>query len=117
MLILRCIRPDKIIPGVQNFVEGNAGLQYSLTLYVLTCMSTFLEQLGSQFVEAPPFDLPSSYADSNCSTPLIFILTPGTDPGQLLLAFADEQGYSVNRLFYLSLGQGEHLFQGCSKIL
>nr|XP_034195921.1 dynein heavy chain 7, axonemal-like isoform X1 [Osmia lignaria] len=86
MLILRCIRPDKIIPGVQNFVE---------------------EQLGLQFVEAPPFDLPSSYADSNCSTPLIFILTPGTDPGQLLLAFADEQGYSVSRLFYLSLGQGQ----------
>ncbi|XP_017763577.1 PREDICTED: dynein heavy chain 7, axonemal-like [Eufriesea mexicana] len=86
VLILRCIRPDKIIPAVQNFVEA---------------------ELGSQFIEPPPFDLTSTYADSNCCTPLIFILTPGTDPAQLLLAFAEEQGYSVNRLFYISLGQGQ----------
>ncbi|XP_076387685.1 dynein axonemal heavy chain 7 [Megachile rotundata] len=86
LLILRCIRPDKVIPAVQKFVE---------------------EELGPRFVEPPPFDLPSTYADSNCCTPLIFILTPGTDPAQLLLAFADEQGYSANRLFYLSLGQGQ----------
>ncbi|XP_032686024.1 dynein heavy chain 7, axonemal-like isoform X4 [Odontomachus brunneus] len=86
MLILRCIRPDKIIPAVQEFVE---------------------EQLGAEFVEAPPFDLASSYADSNCCIPLIFILTPGTDPAQTLMVFADEQGYGINRLFYLSLGQGQ----------
>ncbi|KZC14323.1 Dynein heavy chain 7, axonemal, partial [Dufourea novaeangliae] len=86
MLVLRCIRPDKIVPAIQIFVE---------------------EQLGSQFVEPPPFDLASSYADSNCCTPLIFVLTPGTDPAQLLLTFADEQGYTANRLFYLSLGQGQ----------
>ncbi|XP_076618005.1 dynein axonemal heavy chain 7 isoform X2 [Colletes latitarsis] len=86
MLILRCIRPDKIVPAVQQFVQA---------------------ELGSQFVEPPPFDLPASYADSNCCTPLVFVLTPGTDPAQLLLAFADEQGYTASRLFYLSLGQGQ----------
>ncbi|XP_039301684.1 dynein heavy chain 7, axonemal-like [Solenopsis invicta] len=86
LLILRCIRPDKIIPAVQLLVE---------------------ERLGTQYVEAPPFDLASSFADSNCCIPLIFILTPGADPGQTLLAFADEQGYGAKRLFYLSLGQGQ----------
>ncbi|XP_011702284.1 PREDICTED: dynein heavy chain 7, axonemal-like isoform X3 [Wasmannia auropunctata] len=86
LLILRCLRPDKIIPAVQLLVE---------------------EQLGAQYVEAPPFDLASSYLDSNCCIPLIFILTPGADPGQTLLSFADEQGYGAKRLFYLSLGQGQ----------
>nr|XP_012232176.1 PREDICTED: dynein heavy chain 7, axonemal-like isoform X1 [Linepithema humile] len=86
LLILRCIRPDKMISAVQIFVE---------------------EQLGAQYMEAPPFDLASSYADSDCCIPLIFVLTPGADPAQTLLAFADEQGYGADRLFYLSLGQGQ----------
>ncbi|XP_018345947.1 PREDICTED: dynein heavy chain 7, axonemal-like [Trachymyrmex septentrionalis] len=86
LLILRCIRPDKIIPAVQLLVE---------------------EQMGPQYVEAPPFDLVSCFADSNCSIPLIFVLTPGADPTQTLLTFADEQGYGVDRLFSLSLGQGQ----------
>lgn len=70
----------------------------------------FSDELGEQFIIPPPFDLASSYADSNSCIPLIFILTPGTDPAQLLLAFASEQGYGVSRLFYISLGQGNCLF-------
>lgn len=73
-----------------------------------------VEELGAQYVEAPPFDLESSFADSNCCIPLIFILTPGTDPAQALLTFADEQGYGAKRLFYLSLGQGKYSYREIS---
>ncbi|XP_044576956.1 dynein axonemal heavy chain 7 [Cotesia glomerata] len=88
LLILRCLRPDKIISGVQNFVQF---------------------ELGQEFVDPPPFDLLSSFHDSNCTIPLIFILTPGTDPAQILLKFSDSQGFGTSRLFSLSLGQGQGL--------
>lgn len=112
LLILKCIRPDKIVPAVQNFVECTSYLSLNLN-QLINIMKVhkklFLVELGSQFVEAPTFDLVSSYADSNNCIPLIFVLTPGADPAQILLKFADDLGYGADRLFYLSLGQGKNL--------
>lgn len=47
--------------------------------------------MGVTFVEPPPFDLHASFDDSLPSTPLIFLLSPGSDPMANLLAFAKEK--------------------------
>jgi dynein heavy chain len=83
MLMLRCIRPDKVVLGVQNFVIG---------------------EMGEIYVKPPPFDLQACYDDSSLITPLVFILSPGSDPMGALMKLATERGVGVE---YISLGQGQ----------
>ncbi|KAI9203090.1 dynein heavy chain and region D6 of dynein motor-domain-containing protein [Polychytrium aggregatum] len=86
LMILRCIRADKITPAASAFI---------------------IEKMGKRFVEPPPFDLASSYADSNCCAPLIFVLSPGADPMTELLRFAEDKRMGGSRLNSISLGQGQ----------
>jgi dynein heavy chain len=63
---------------------------------------------GKVFTESPPFDLEGSYDDSTNKMPLIFILSPGADPNEKLLSFADERGKGLSGgLRIISLGQGQ----------
>ncbi|CAG7822011.1 unnamed protein product, partial [Allacma fusca] len=63
--------------------------------------------LGKEFIEPPPFDLASSYDDSTPATPLIFILSAGSDPMGELRKFARERGFSGSQMVSISMGQGQ----------
>lgn len=62
--------------------------------------------MGTKFITPPPFDISKSYNDSNCLVPLIFILSPGSDPMGALTKFAEYKNYT-NRFHSISLGQGQ----------
>jgi formaldehyde-activating enzyme involved in methanogenesis len=56
MLIVRSLRPDRVSFCVTSFVMNN---------------------LGTAFVEPPVLSMVQVVEDSNCHTPLIFVLSPG----------------------------------------
>lgn len=62
--------------------------------------------LGKQFVENPPVDLANLYNDMSPSTPLVFILSTGSDPMGAFQRFANERG-CLDRVESISLGQGQ----------
>lgn len=84
----RCLRPDKVLPAAQQLVEA---------------------RLGRAFVEPPPFDLGACYSDSSPTTPLIFVLSPGSDPAAALAQFSSERPSPTEVVSYRLCGA--HAFE------
>ncbi|MCJ8744212.1 hypothetical protein PDJAM_G00116030 [Pangasius djambal] len=85
LLVLRCLRVDCLTQGLQDFVSA---------------------QLGQRFIEPQTSDLSVVFKESSPSTPLIFVLSPGTDPAADLYKFADVMKFS-KKMSAISLGQGQ----------
>jgi dynein heavy chain len=66
LLVLRCLRPDKVLAGIQNYVAAS---------------------MGQHFIEPPPFDLKRCFKESQPSTPLIFVLSSGTQVAAATASF------------------------------
>jgi dynein heavy chain len=72
MIVLKALRSDKLVPAIQNWV----------TL-----------KMGQKFVEPPTFDIAQCFEDATVTTPLIFVLSAGSDPVADFKRFADESGF------------------------
>ena len=87
LVILRIIRPDKMIFAVRAFVSRN---------------------LGPQFVHVPAFDMSACFEDSDKLKPLILVLFPGCDPLCSVYNFMPEKEEDrPQNIKVLSLGQGQ----------
>jgi len=58
-MLIKCLSPEKLKLAMLNVIS---------------------EELGEKFLSPPAFDLSNVHKDSTNSTPIIFVLSPGTDP-------------------------------------
>jgi dynein heavy chain len=80
--VIRVIKPDKLVPAIMRFV---------------------VSKLGEEFINPPQFDLQLIYKDSTNITPLIFVLSAGSDPMKALEAIAASKKRVLRSV---SLGKG-----------
>ena len=85
LCVIRCLRRDKVELCMQDFI---------------------MEYLDHRYIQPPPFDLRACYNDSDPVTPLIFVLSSGSDPNKDLDILADEMNMG-DRLKRIALGQGQ----------
>ncbi|KAK2951696.1 putative Dynein axonemal heavy chain 1 [Blattamonas nauphoetae] len=85
LLVLRILREERVVFMVRIVVN---------------------QFLSSYYSDPPPFDLKETFAASDFRTPVVFILSAGTDPVSLLRNFSAESG-NEGKLIVQALGQGQ----------
>lgn len=86
LMLLRCWRVDRIYRAVTDFVT---------------------KTMGEKYVTPPIISFESIFEQSTPMSPIVFILSPGSDPASDLMKLADRTGFGSNKLKFLSMGQGQ----------
>lgn len=94
MLVLRCLRPDRITVAMDDFIRKTLpnGGQY----VDMDSTSSFKEILDSSIIDSTP------------STPIFFILSPGADPVVTVEALLPKYQIVKGKSYHnVSMGQGQ----------
>lgn len=86
LMLLRCFRVDRIY--------------LAITKYVTKTMS-------DQYVTPPVIHFEAIHEQSTPFSPIIFILSPGSDPTADLLKLAERIEFGVSKVKLLAMGQGQ----------
>lgn len=86
LLLLRCFRLDRVYRAVTDYV--------TITM-------------GEKYVQPPVISFEAIYEQSSPNSPIVFILSPGSDPASDLMKLAERSGFGGSRLKFLAMGQGQ----------
>ncbi|KAH1015210.1 dynein axonemal heavy chain 10 [Dendroctonus ponderosae] len=86
LLLLRCFRVDRVYRAVGDYIT---------------------EVMGEEYIMPPVISMDNIFEQCSPTTPVVFILSPGSDPTAELMKLADRCGFGGGKFRYLSLGQGQ----------
>ena len=64
-------------------------------------------RMSEKYVTPPVISFEAIFEQSNPFSPIIFILSPGSDPASDLMKLAERSGFGGNKLKFLAMGQGQ----------
>ncbi|XP_022608125.1 dynein heavy chain 10, axonemal [Seriola dumerili] len=86
LLLLRCFRIDRVYRAVSDYVTVT---------------------MGEKYVQPPVISFGAIYEQSTPSSPIVFILSPGSDPASDIMKLAERSGFGGNKFKFLAMGQGQ----------
>ena len=89
LILVRALRPDRVLLAVNDYISTN---------------------LGPEFTRPPPLKLADVERDASEYMPLVFVLSPGTDPTSQVVSLHERlsaEGLVSGDLASCSLGQGQ----------
>ncbi|KYQ51703.1 Dynein heavy chain 10, axonemal [Trachymyrmex zeteki] len=86
LMLIRCFRIDRVYRGIINYI---------------------IEIMGEQYITPPHVSFDMIFEESTPTMPVVFILSPGSDPTSELMKLADRYGCGGGKFRYLSLGQSQ----------
>ncbi|XP_051780645.1 dynein axonemal heavy chain 6-like [Erpetoichthys calabaricus] len=86
LILIKTLKPESLISSLEGFIA---------------------DKLGTKYVESGNLTLREMYDNSDATTPLIFILSPGMDPTSQLMRLAQEVRGSTVHVDMVSLGRGQ----------
>ncbi|KAJ9576326.1 hypothetical protein L9F63_006826, partial [Diploptera punctata] len=85
LMLLKALKEEKLVFAITEYVK---------------------EKLGQSFIESPQSSSAVLYKDTSNITPLVFVLSTGSDPFGAFQRFAQEMGFE-SKIQSISLGQGQ----------
>ncbi|XP_026670097.1 dynein heavy chain 10, axonemal [Ceratina calcarata] len=86
LMLIRCFRVDRVYRSIIDYIS---------------------EIMGEEYITPPHISFDSIFEQSTPTMPVVFLLSPGSDPTSELMKLADRYGCGGGRFKYLSLGQGQ----------